>query len=124
MYILVCVCMCVCTTGHTGFLTDSGRAYMCGRNARGQLGLGNISNFSVNERGHPYQPTFMPLDAMQKKKIISMACGGEHSVFICEHDEVYAAGTGHKGQLGIGQMNGINDQVTPVILQSLKSSGM
>ena len=34
------------------------------------------------------------------------------------------AGTGHKGQLGIGQMNGINDQVTPVILQSLKSSGM
>ena len=26
--------------GHTGFLTDSGKAYMCGRNARGQLGLG------------------------------------------------------------------------------------
>lgn len=43
--------------GHTALISVTGRLYMCGRNVQGQLGLGDISAFPRNERGHPYQVT-------------------------------------------------------------------
>ena len=37
--------------GHSALVTASGRVYMAGRNVQGQLGLGPVDRFPVNERG-------------------------------------------------------------------------
>ena len=39
-------------------LSSTGKVYTCGRNCKGQLGLGNVANFPSNERGHEYTSTF------------------------------------------------------------------
>ena len=110
--------------GHTGLLTESGIAYLCGRNWQGQLGLGDPDGFPKNERGHPYQPKFLPVVSLEKKRVLQMACGGEHSVFVCSDDEVYAAGTGARGQLGLGRdSERWSNCYYPVLLGSLKNSG-
>ena len=41
--------------GHSACLTEKGDLFTCGRNQRGQLGLGEPSAFPVNDRGHVYQ---------------------------------------------------------------------
>ena len=37
--------------GHSALVTASGRVYMAGRNVQGQLGLGPVGCFPMNERG-------------------------------------------------------------------------
>lgn len=37
---------------------DNGDVYICGRNAQGQLGLGDPNKFERNERNHPYLAQF------------------------------------------------------------------
>lgn len=47
-------------------LTDPSR---CGRNAHGQLGLGDPATFPVNERNHPFQTTFKLVEVVAIFKI-------------------------------------------------------
>ena len=42
--------------GHSALVTATGHVYTAGRNVQGQLGLGPLEGFPVNERGHRYDP--------------------------------------------------------------------
>jgi alpha-tubulin suppressor-like RCC1 family protein len=103
--------------GHTAVLTATGQVYVCGRNYQGQLGLGDPSQFPKNERDHPYQPTFTQVSTLSHKRVIQVACGGEHSVFLCDDGEVYSVGMGAKGQLGHGNTTNLH---VPQLLRHLK----
>mmetsp|Transcript_10531 Transcript_10531/g.13670 ORF Transcript_10531/g.13670 Transcript_10531/m.13670 type:complete len:670 (-) Transcript_10531:485-2494(-) len=105
--------------GHSAALTHSGQVYICGRNYRGQLGLGNPDQFPHNERGHPYQPVFQILDRLERRKVQQIACGGEHSVALLSTGEVYSFGAGHKGQLGHGDTS---NQYYPKLLEVMMKS--
>jgi len=84
------------------------------------IDTGDPNNFQKNERGHPYQPTFAPISSFEDKKITQIACGGEHTIFITQDQEVYACGSGGKGQLGLGDRD---DRHEPCLLTSLRNSG-
>lgn len=73
---------------------------MCGRAHSGQLGLGSIDSFPLNERSHRYQPTFCQVSSMHAKKVTIISCGGEHTVLTCANNQVYSMGSGLRGQLG------------------------
>jgi len=88
--------------GHSAVLTMAGEVLICGRNFQGQLGLGDPAGFPKNERNHPYQAQFVPIDTLAGKRIKQIACGGEHSVALTEGGEVFTFGAGNKGQLGLG----------------------
>ena len=60
---------------------------------------------------------------MTEKKIVSIICGGEHSIFLCDHSEVYGAGTSNKGQLGLGEWSDKADLVSPVPIEFLNKGG-
>ena len=77
---------------------------ICGRNYQGQLGLGDPRNFPRNERDHPYQSVFVPIEHLEGKRVRQIACGGEHSVALTEDGEVHSFGAGNKGQLGHGNL--------------------
>ena len=90
--------------GHTSILTDDGKVYMCGRNYQGQLGLGDPQLFPLNERGHPCQPQFQLVKALDHKRVRQVACGGEHSVMLCDDNDVFTVGANSRGQLGQGNL--------------------
>ena len=69
-----------------------------------------------------YVHFFLAFDIVPKVR--RMACGGEHSVFVCSDDEVYVAGTGARGQLGLGRdSEQWSNCFYPVLNKSLKASG-
>jgi alpha-tubulin suppressor-like RCC1 family protein len=71
--------------GHSTIVSESGQVFMCGRNAQGQLGLGDPTTFPVNERGHAHQLTFRRVDSIVHKRVVQVACGGEHTVSAISH---------------------------------------
>ena len=100
--------------GHTACVTASGEVLVCGRNFRGQLGLGDPSTFPTNERGHPFQSTFRAIDLGQglllpaapkewRRKAVAVSCGGEHTAVQLEDGAVLTFGAGGVGQLGHGR---------------------
>ena len=89
--------------GHTACVTASGGVLVCGRNFRGQLGLGDPSTFPTNERGHPFQSTFRALDIPQRRRACAVSCGGEHTAVQLEDGGVLTFGAGAVGQLGHGR---------------------
>ena len=93
---------------------------MCGRNYQGQLGLGDPNTFPQNERGHPFQPNFTAVTTLDKKKVIQVACGGEHSVMLCEDNDVFSVGANSRGQLGQGNLDGVNE---PTLSKPLRKDG-
>jgi len=98
----LCVSQVVAGWGHSAVLTTTGEVYICGRNFQGQLGLGDPSEFPRNERNHPFQANFLAVDSLRGKRVIQIACGGEHSVALSDTGEVFTFGAGTKGQLGHG----------------------
>ena len=95
------------------------QVFICGRNFQGQLGLGDPSIFPQNERGHPYQSNFKPVQNLEFEKVVQIACGGEHSVALTEEGTVFTFGAGNKGQLGHG---GSNPEHFPRLLLDLKKT--
>lgn len=92
---------------------------MCGRNLQGQLGLGDPEQFPKNERLHPFQPTLRSLDSLHHKNVVQVALGGEHTVMVCDDNDVMVAGQGGKGQLGTG---GVNSHFLPFVLPYFRES--
>jgi len=106
--------------GHTSILLEDGRLMMCGRNYQGQLGLGDPAHFPTNERGHPFQPQFAIVTGIAHKRVIQVACGGEHSVALCDDNDLYTVGAGNRGQLGQGHLNGCTE---PKLSLPLRNDG-
>lgn len=75
---------------HSGFLTFENDLFMCGRNHRGQLGLGS-------QVEQTYTPKKIP-----DIKITSIACGKNHTLVTTLSGKVYSFGANGSGQLGIG----------------------
>ncbi|EKX35689.1 hypothetical protein GUITHDRAFT_57398, partial [Guillardia theta CCMP2712] len=81
---------------HSAAVVSTGEAHMWGLNKHGQLGLraeggrGEISMAEINQA---------MLSTLNVKLV---ACGGNHSVFLCSDLKVYSCGMGSKGQLGHG----------------------
>lgn len=56
----------------------------------------------VNERGHRYQPTFVKIKEgdLAHRKVWSVGCGGEHTIFYCGGYDLVGVGQTKAGQLG------------------------
>lgn len=97
------VCQVVAGWGHSAIVTKCGELWVCGRNFKGQLGLGDPSQFPMNERGHNFQNQFVKVESLHGKKVIQVSCGGEHTVALLESGECYVCGSNSKGQLGLNE---------------------
>ncbi|KAH7661934.1 Regulator of chromosome condensation 1/beta-lactamase-inhibitor protein II [Dioscorea alata] len=80
---------------HSGFVTDTGRLFMCGDGSFGQLGTGNNESHSS-----PIEISFS--DATHVEQV---ACGMRHSIALVKDasssgDLVYGFGAGRHGQIG------------------------
>lgn len=104
---------------HCFALTADGRCFSWGRNEHGELGQGHVTNIYK-----PTELTNIPFASKSlstttpevsegngessqepvKEKIIAGACGGHHSIIVSNLGNVYTAGQGSSGQLGIGKM--------------------
>eukprot|EP01038_Epipyxis_sp_PR26KG_P007197 gene7197-9819_t len=91
--------------GHSAILTDRGQVYVCGRNVENQLGLGDdssvLSTLKLNEKNHYYQPIFTHVSsgAIDYKRVIQVACGGEHTIMLTTDNELYGMGLNNHNQL-------------------------
>jgi alpha-tubulin suppressor-like RCC1 family protein len=89
--------------GHSAILTSDGKVMLCGRNTCSQLGI-DISECSVNSRGHPYISNFTEVDLPFRSKFV--LCGGEHTIVV-NNQEIYAWGDNAYNQLGNINEDGI-----------------
>jgi len=76
---------------HTVAVQDDGEAYVWGLNDQGQLGVGDTQN-----RRHPTMLRHPYL------RIVSVACGHEHTTILDKTRQVYTCGRGDLGALGHG----------------------
>lgn len=92
---------------HSFFLTKDNKVYGCGVNTYGQLALADYST----------QFTPQPILALLDKKIIAMAAGYSHSLFLSDMGKVYCCGENAYGQLGLGHKNW---QTRPTLVSALQ----
>eukprot|EP00741_Cyanophora_paradoxa_P015422 tig00020875_g14885.t1 len=98
-----------CGWYHTALLTDTGELWMCGAGEYGRLGLGDETN----------QAEPVLLKALQGKDVVSVSCGGFHSVALTRTGAVYSWGGGYFGQLGHGDDR---ERRTPRLVKALKGT--
>eukprot|EP00891_Asterochloris_glomerata_P007758 jgi/Astpho2/7758/Aster-07597 len=90
-----------CGDTHTVAISAEGRLYSFGRNQNGQLGLGTSHDALSPSLIEALKGSVVDF-AVQDQRVISVACGAEHSVASVESGEVYAWGWGRYGNLGDG----------------------
>ncbi|GAB6019480.1 hypothetical protein CHUAL_001058 [Chamberlinius hualienensis] len=94
-----------CGWDHTLSLTDKGRLFVWGSNARHQLGIEDTTFLN--------KPTKLDLPWVIK----DIAAGLTHSLAVTESGEVLSWGTGRRGQLGL---NNVTVNKFPVIVSNFK----
>ncbi|KAL4710486.1 hypothetical protein ACJJTC_008888 [Scirpophaga incertulas] len=77
---------------HSAVIDAGGRLYTWGWGVHGQLGLG-----SIDDECSPKMVT-----KLQGRKVLSVGCGGCHTVMLMKNGEVWACGAAVFGQLGSG----------------------
>ncbi|CAK8671852.1 unnamed protein product [Clavelina lepadiformis] len=96
--------------GHFFAIDNNGRLYAWGLNLHGQLGLKDSSSFSV--------PKLVKFST--SPKIVMVACGQEHSLFLCSNGTVMSTGNNKYGQLGLGANHeNISEAMPMVSLQGI-----
>jgi len=80
----------------------------------GGLGLGSKSTFPVSTRIDAFDYLLKDGD-----RIIDVACGNQHSLFLSSNGSLFATGNGAYGILGTGDAN---DELVPVELTALKET--
>jgi alpha-tubulin suppressor-like RCC1 family protein len=94
---------------HSLALTEDGRVYGFGSNEYGQLGLGpgtdeTDGRKSTSSRDHIFpEPKLLNQGALERRRIVRVACGERHSVALSDSGEVICWGYGKNGQLGLGE---------------------
>jgi alpha-tubulin suppressor-like RCC1 family protein len=85
-----------CGMAHSAALTDDGRVFVWGANARAQLGL--------DDREPRLLPT--PVPGLSGTRIVLIAAGMAHTVAVSEAGVLFAWGEGENGQLGHNDTTG------------------
>lgn len=80
-----------CGMKHTLLLTEDGSVYATGQNTHGELGI--PQSFSNSD-------SFVRIKALKDHKIVRIAAGQHHSVFLAEDGSVFACGINQHGQCG------------------------
>ncbi|XP_010889879.2 probable E3 ubiquitin-protein ligase HERC3 [Esox lucius] len=91
---------------HSFALSLSGSVFGWGKNAAGQLGLGD-----TEDRHGPVQ-----VDCLNLKKTVLIACGEEHTAVLTKGGVVLTFGSGRYGQLG---HNSFSDELRPRVVGEL-----
>ena len=101
-----------CGWRHTLAITADGRAWTCGYNSNGQLGLGDTARRLV----------FTQVDAVQFRdaRIVVVASGSDHSVAVSAEGCMWTWGKGWFGCLG---HNDEQDRLAPVLLAQEQFEG-
>jgi len=97
----------VCGARHFALITGpKGRVYTFGSGAYGQLGLGEVRS-TVD----------LPLlvTALDHTRVVDVAAGAWHTLFLTEEGDVYAAGWNQHGQLGVDSASTTNLALPNVI---------
>jgi len=109
--------------GHSALFGREG-VKVCGRNVKGQLGLGDPwdgNKFPKNERKHPYLPTFTTVPLPPCKAV---SCGGEHTLCLTKDNVLYAFGKGEKGQCGKNKLGELDAEYhTPRVVKEIADMG-
>ncbi|XP_015894882.2 ultraviolet-B receptor UVR8 isoform X1 [Ziziphus jujuba] len=87
---------------HSGFVSDGGSVFTCGDGSFGQLGHGDFK----------FHCSPVKVSYFINKHVEQIACGMRHSIVLLKGhsgDQVYAFGSGKRGQLGIskGRVNSV-----------------
>lgn len=85
---------------NTFYLTDDGTLYASGENSQGQLGIGTLDN--------QLAPVSIPFFKSNNIKIVKVAPGWYHTLFLTTTNDVYACGDNRYGQLSIGSNTNTN----------------
>ncbi|XP_056109533.1 probable E3 ubiquitin-protein ligase HERC3 [Rhinichthys klamathensis goyatoka] len=94
---------------HSFVLSLSGVVFGWGKNSAGQLGLGDTTDRHV--------PTVV--NSLNRKKTVSISCGGEHTATLSKDGTVFTFGSGGFGQLG---HNSFKDEHHPRVVAELWGS--
>jgi alpha-tubulin suppressor-like RCC1 family protein len=96
------VCQIACGASHSLFVEKTGRVYACGSYLNGRLGILSLTSDVLVPTNISYFNTI---------KIIQVAAGSSHSLFLDSNGKVYACGSYLNGRLGTGS---VADVLTPV----------
>ena len=94
---------------HSLFLDSDGKIYSCGRNASGELGLGNTDNKTT-----PQHITFL-----NNIRITDIVAGYSTSLALTNKGKVYAWGYNANGELGLGDSGNYVNRMNPELIEGL-----
>lgn len=80
---------------HTTAISRKGELYSWGLGSNGELGLG---------RWGPIELTLPRQCSNPHIRVVSVACGANHTLAIAEQGSLWSCGRNHHGQLGNGNM--------------------
>eukprot|EP01113_Clastostelium_recurvatum_P015278 TRINITY_DN1847_c0_g1_i2.p1 TRINITY_DN1847_c0_g1~~TRINITY_DN1847_c0_g1_i2.p1 ORF type:complete len:799 (-),score=177.11 TRINITY_DN1847_c0_g1_i2:50-2446(-) len=83
--------------GYNAAVTDTGLVFTWGFNEKGQLGLGH--------RFNQESPAHVAALSKEDIRIVQVACGSQHTLFLSDKGEIYSCGLGVFGQLGHGDLD-------------------
>jgi alpha-tubulin suppressor-like RCC1 family protein len=90
---------------HTVVVCDDNTLRVSGQNNYGQLGLGHNNNLNT--------PQILNLHLGENVSIEHVACGGNHTVVVCNDDTLRVFGNNYFGQLGLDHTRDQNTHQTP-----------
>lgn len=90
--------------GHLVALTDQGDVYTMGKNQYGQCGVGNDTKLYIDDECEKKLiDSFVKISRdVFDAKVVDVACGEFHTVFVCNDGNVFTCGLDSKWQLGHG----------------------
>jgi alpha-tubulin suppressor-like RCC1 family protein len=103
-----------CGQSHVLVLDHTGACYSRGYNDRGQLGNG--------QRAHSAKFVKVKFPADEAKRIVDVAVGSQHNLFLREDGVVLSNGSGALGQLGLGPT--VSDKLVPTVLPCFFNGGI